>query len=65
MYSYVLKLVLKDGSDVVIRTKSTTGTKSIINIIDESYTELEDVDGVLYFKREKEVEINYSLDELV
>lgn len=69
MYYYVLKLVLKDHSDVEIRTNSTIGTKTIYELIDESYTELEDVDGVLYFSKEcisEDSNLNdYSLDVLL
>lgn len=66
MYYYVLELVLKDGSEIEIRTNSTIGTKSIMNVIEESYTELDDVDGVLYFKREWISEDHeYTLDDLL
>ena len=66
MYYYVLKLVLKDHSDVEIRTNSTIGTKSIMNVIEESYTKLDDVEGVLYFSKEWISEDHvYSLDDLL
>ena len=66
MYYYVLKLVLKDHSDVEIRTNSTIGTKTIYELIDESYTELDDVDGVLYFSKEWISEDHvYTLDDLL
>lgn len=69
MYYYVLKLVLKDKSEVEIRTKSTNGTLSIIDVIENSYTELGEVDGVLFFKKESVSEVfdlnDYSLEELL
>ena len=69
MYYYVLKLVLKDESEVEIRTKSTNGMLSVIDVIENSYTELSEVDGVLFFKKESVSEVfdlnDYSLEELL
>ena len=69
MYSYVLKLVLRDGSEVEIWTKSTNGMLSVIDVIENSYTELDEVDGVLFFKKESVSEVydlnDYSLEELL
>ena len=56
MYSYLLRLALKDGSTVEIEQISSSGKKSIMNLIDESAEELdllEEVSRVLYFNREK------------
>lgn len=55
MYSYLLRLALKDGSTVEIEQISSNPKKSIMNLIDESAEELdllEEVSRVLYFKRE-------------
>ena len=57
MYSYLLRLALKDGSTIEIRTNSTNTKKSLISLVEESnegrvlVDVLEDVSRVLYFKR--------------
>ena len=66
MYYYVLKLVLKDHNDVEIRTNSTNGMLSVIDVIENSYTKLGEVDGVLYFSKEWISEDHvYTLDDLL